>query len=174
VREHSVRHRCLTAVRELDIPEPFDLTEFVTRLEHHRSRKIHLVAIPPMPDGLCGMCVPMGTTDYIFHEEGSSPLHREHIIMHELGHAIMEHEGGGLPVDAVAPLLFPTLDPELVRHVLGRTAYSTREEKEAETLATMILRRAHRPLHHDLQIAPEHADVLRRLEATWGRPRRRT
>ena len=173
MRGQGVRDRCLTAMRQLDIPDPFDLAEFIDRLERQRSRKIQLVAIPAMPDGLCGMCVPTGGSDYIFHEEGSSPLHREHIIMHELGHAIMAHEGDGLSVKDLAPLLFPTLNPELVHRVLGRTAYSTREEKEAETLATLILRRAHPPLHQDLQVAPEHADVVGRLEATWGRPRRR-
>lgn len=173
MRGKSVRQRCHAVVRQLDVPDPFNLTEFIARLERQRARKIQLVAIPAMPGGLCGLCVPMNTSDYIFHEEGSSPLHREHIIMHELGHAIMDHDGSGLPIEGVASLLFPTLNPDLVRRVLGRTAYSTREEKEAETLATLILRRAHRPLDQDLQVAPEHAKVVGRLEDTWGRPRRR-
>jgi hypothetical protein len=38
--------------------------------------------------------------------------------------------------------LFPSLDPRLVRSVLGRSRYADPEEREAETVASLILERA--------------------------------
>lgn len=172
---HSVRQRCHAMLTTLDIPAPWDLNEFLARLERRRGRSIRVIPLPQMPRELCGIYVPTDTVDYVFHDDGASPLHREHIIMHEIGHVIFGHDNGGLSVDDVAPLLFPRLDPAIVRRVLGRTAtYQRREEAEAETLATMIMRRADRDLPApEPSVDPEDAEVLHRLEDTWGRPRRR-
>ena len=41
-------------------------------------------------------------------------------------------------------LLVPDVDQALIRLILGRSAYSTTEEREAETLASLILSSAAR------------------------------
>lgn len=71
----------------------------------------------------------MGTAsvDYVFYEAQTTPLHREHIVLHELGHILFGHHSlEGEEADGGAPV------------VLGRTNYTTRQEQEAEMLASMI------------------------------------
>ena len=41
--------------------------------------------------------------------------------------------------DQLVSLLAPDVDETLIRLILGRSAYSTTEEREAETLASLIL-----------------------------------
>ena len=54
-----------------------------------------------------------------------------------LGHGGSKGTGRDL-----ADLLAPDVNPALVRLVLGRSAYTTAEERDAETLASLILGQA--------------------------------
>jgi hypothetical protein len=119
-----------------------------------------------LPLGLpCGLLVGTPDADFIVHGDHLSPLHAEHIDMHELGHLLLGHSGdtgdrsaaaatpsaigrasGDAPASAVdedlaAALasLLPALSPELIRLMLGRTAYQDREEREAETFASLLM-----------------------------------
>ncbi|MBA4864052.1 hypothetical protein H1V43_22375 [Streptomyces sp. PSKA54] len=79
----------------------------------------------------------MENTDHIFVEDATSPLHRDHIVLHEISHMLLGHT----PRQTLTPA-FRHLDAELVRGVLGRTSYETEEERSAETLAGLIATRA--------------------------------
>ena len=80
------------------------------------------------------MWIATDEADCIFHEEGTTPFHKTHIVLHEIAHMLLDHRGGGAWQD-LARLLAPDVDPGLARLILGRTAYTTVEEQEAETLA---------------------------------------
>ncbi|MFJ5550352.1 hypothetical protein [Streptomyces sp. NPDC093225] len=95
-----------------------------------RGRPIRLHPLPKeaAESGVCGLWVGTATVDYVFYEAQTSRLHQEHIVLHELGHILFDHnslEGqdsgsGDTPV------------------ILGRTNYTTRQEQEAEMLASLI------------------------------------
>ncbi|BCJ52549.1 hypothetical protein Asp14428_40240 [Actinoplanes sp. NBRC 14428] len=96
----------------------------------------------PMP-GLargapCGLWISVAGADYVFYDPGTSRLHAEHIVLHELGHMLSGHTTGLDLDNAAVALLVPDLDPRTVRTVLGRVGYTTAQEREAEMLASLI------------------------------------
>jgi hypothetical protein len=78
--------------------------------------------------------------DHVFHARGASALHRQNIVLHEIGHMICDHriDTGGAALAAI----LTDLDPAMVRRVLLRTRYSAPEEEEAEMIAALILEQA--------------------------------
>ncbi|MFD0855722.1 hypothetical protein ACFQ07_26000, partial [Actinomadura adrarensis] len=135
-------------------------------------RALRVVPVAAMPDGLCGVCVSTAGADYVYIMAGTTPFHREHIALHEIGHLLAGHQGG-VGVEDLAGLLLPDLDPALVRAVLGRTSYTSEQEREAEYFATLVLERS-LPARRQADAAqPEAvlAEVLGRIEDTWAAPR---
>ncbi|TMQ92731.1 hypothetical protein ETD83_26690 [Actinomadura soli] len=101
---------------------------------------------------------------------GTTRFHREHIALHEIGHLLAGHQTG-VGVGDLASVLLPDLSPTMVRAVLGRTSYTSEQEREAEYFATLLLDRS-RPGRSSRRVAaadPAVAAVLGRLEDTWGR-----
>ncbi len=41
--------------------------------------------------GACGLWLGTDNADYVFYEARTAPLHREHIILHEIGHVLCDH-----------------------------------------------------------------------------------
>ncbi|HLI52105.1 MAG TPA: hypothetical protein VKU87_09920 [Thermomicrobiaceae bacterium] len=75
----------------------------------------------------------------IFYEEATTPLHQEHIILHELCHLVCDHQAPIVAPAEVRQLLFPDLNLETVERILRRSGYLAQEEQEAEMLASLIL-----------------------------------
>jgi hypothetical protein len=69
-------------------------------------------------------------------------MHREHIVLHEIGHMVLDHNDFANDQGQISALL-TDLSPHLVQRLLARTDYSTRQEQEAEMLASPIRTRAH-------------------------------
>ncbi|MFF3327536.1 hypothetical protein [Streptomyces sp. NPDC002889] len=112
---------------------PFSLDDLCTRIAERRGRAVQLHPLPEeaAQSGVCGLWVGTDSVDYVFYEARTSRLHQEHIVLHELGHILFGHNflegeesGDGIPV------------------VRGRTDYTTREEQEAEMLASLIRTKA--------------------------------
>lgn len=146
MRGRDLHRRCQRVVAQLDVPSPFDVRALCRGVAQRRGRPIQLL---PMRDGsvLSGLWVATPTTDYIAYETSTSPLHRDHIILHELGHVLCDHAAAGLVGDE-HPALLPSVDATVVRRVLGRTSYTADQEREAELIASLIsvgARRADRP-----------------------------
>ncbi len=162
----AVRRRCEATLRQVEVPSPFDVEAFCAALSERRGRRIHLC---PMNMGVspCGVWLALPAADYIFYEDGTTRLHREHIVLHELGHVLSDHVPTDVLDEEVIKALMPDLDLRMVRRVLGRTSYSAVEEQEAEMLASLVLERASRAtLAEARTAAPEVASVLDRLEST--------
>lgn len=130
------RHAAI--VRELELPVPFDLGQFVARLELQRDRPIRLRLFNFGPGCPCGLWIGTADADYIYHEAGTTPLHSTHIALHEIAHMMLGHRHTAA-WDQLISLLAPDVDQALIQRILGRSAYGTAEEREAETLASLIL-----------------------------------
>lgn len=142
VKLHRLRKRCEQIAAEVEIPEPFDIKKLCDLLGERRGRPIHLVPIRLPAHAVCGMCVPTGEFDAIFFEQDTSPLHQLLIIGHELGHLLAGHRATEVLDPDASRLLLPDLDPQLVRRSLGRSNYAAAEEREAEMIGSLLLRRA--------------------------------
>jgi hypothetical protein len=85
------------------------------------------------------------------------------IAVHELAHMLLGHSSTGDGALRLAGLLAPDVSPDVTRMFLGRSAFFTADEQEAETLASLILTRASarpaaRPAGHGAG----------RLRVAWG------
>jgi hypothetical protein len=165
-----LRQRCEARLRELELPVPFNLHAFCDALGARRGRPIRLCPATSLA-GPCGLWAAGTTDDYIFYEQATSPLHQEHIVLHEASHMLCGHRPARVSDDEASRLLFPDLDAAMVKRVLGRAAYSAVEEQEAELLASLILERAGRTGLAPARAAdPEVAALVDRLEAALEKP----
>jgi hypothetical protein len=135
-----LRQRCERKLLTLELPVPFNARRLCDRLAQDRGRPIVLKPFSG-GEGPFGLWVAGPSIDAIFFERDTSPLHQEHIILHEACHIICDHYPASVSAAAFSQLLFPDLHPEMVRRLLQRAGYSTDEEREAELLASLILRR---------------------------------
>jgi len=125
-------------VRGLKMPVPFDLGRFAAGLERQRDRPIRLRPFSSAPGCPCGLWTGTADADYIYHEAGTTPFHATHIAVHQIAHMLLGHQHTKA-WDQIISLLAPDVDQALIQLILGRSAYSTSEEREAETLASLIL-----------------------------------
>ncbi|MCC3651153.1 toxin [Streptomyces sp. S07_1.15] len=123
---------------ELDLPKVADVAELCRYLGEIRERPITVVPMQMPASHPCGMWVAARDEDLIFYDANTTSAHREHIILHELGHIICCHRGAGWLDEASARLLFPNLDPDLVRDMLLRATYDDVQEQEAEIIAYLL------------------------------------
>ena len=84
------RHAAM--IRGLQVPVPFDLSQFVAGLERQRGRPIGLHSFSFGPGGLCGLWIGTAEADYIYHEAGTTPFHATHIALHEIAHMLLGHQ----------------------------------------------------------------------------------
>ncbi|MFJ8166618.1 toxin [Streptomyces sp. NPDC096136] len=126
---------------ELGLPEVSDVAELCRHLGEARDRPILLVPMQMPSSHPCGMWVAARDEDLIFYDANTTSAHQEHIILHELGHIICCHRGAGGLDEAAARLLFPDLDPDLVRDMLLRATYDDVQEQEAEIIAYLLAQR---------------------------------
>lgn len=128
-------------VDALDLPKVADVAELCRYLGEIRDRPITLVPLPMPASHPCGIWVAARDEDLIFYDANTTSAHQEHIILHELGHIICCHRGAGWLDEASARLLFPNLDPDLVRDMLLRATYDDVQEQEAEVIAYILAQR---------------------------------
>ncbi|WFE36458.1 ImmA/IrrE family metallo-endopeptidase [Micromonospora sp. WMMD975] len=172
VKLHRLRKRCEQIAAEVEIPTPFDIQRLCDLLGERRGRPIHLMPIRLPALTVCGMYVPTGDFDAIFYEQDTSPLHQLLIIGHELGHLLAGHHATTALDPDASRLLLPDLDPQLVQRSLGRSNYAAAEEREAEMIGSLLLRRA-RAGHEaepDSPLDDRHTELYGRLRRSLEHP----
>ncbi|MER8073373.1 hypothetical protein ABTZ59_34505 [Streptomyces sp. NPDC094034] len=159
-----LRERCRKIIDGLEISRPLDVTALCVRIGNQRGRPVRLVPLD-MPVSLSGLWLSIADYDAILYESRTSKVHQDHIILHEIGHLLAEHNATPAIEDEVLRLLMPNVDPQMIRAMLGRTRYSNPEEQEAELIASLLLERAGRwrPLKKWTP-RPTTAAIARRLE----------
>ncbi|MFF4104726.1 toxin [Streptomyces sp. NPDC001903] len=128
-------------IAALGLPEGADVDELCRHLGATRDRPITLVPMPMPASQPCGMWVAARDEDLIFYDANTTGAHQEHIVLHELGHIICGHRGPGVLDEASSRILFPNLDPALVRDMLLRATYDDVQEQEAEVIAYLLSQR---------------------------------
>ncbi|WP_157777903.1 hypothetical protein [Nocardia terpenica] len=129
---------------EITLPRPFSVQALCDSIARQRNRRLYLHPLSEQSgEGMpCGMWIATDAADHIFFEQKTSSFHRDHIILHEIGHILCGHNVVQL-LEQDYPLLSDgKTDDSLVRRALGRTSYTTRQEQEAEMVASLILERA--------------------------------
>ena len=159
----TARRRCAAIAAGLDIPRPFDLDVLLARVAASRGRKIYLHSMVSGPGIPCGLWLGTAKADHIFTEAGTSPWHRTQIAVHELAHMLLGHGTAGDGAVRLACLLAPDVSPALIRMFLGRGVFFPAEERDAETLASMVLTRA-----RATPAARPAGYGAGRLQAAWG------
>jgi hypothetical protein len=150
VRERVLRRRCRRLLNELDIRPPLDIEELCRRVGETRGKPIRLVPHPIPVPGPFGVWITTENADYILYQQETSKAHQGHIVLHELGHILAGHNSDEEDDALLAELYpdvepdalrerYPDLEPDAVRRALRRTSYDTEREREAETVATIIL-----------------------------------
>ena len=138
----GLRWRSERRLRGIRVPRPFNLDAFCAEVAARRGRPLIRRPVPGLAaEAPCGMWIATDRTDHIFYDPGTSPLHAEHIVLHELAHILCDHSGSA----GALARLFPDLDPAAVRRVLGRVSYTTEQEREAEMVASLIRGRSAPP-----------------------------
>lgn len=162
----ALRRRYAARIRDLPIPIPFDVQVFTSMVADRRHRPIVLQPMPLLGEPF-GAWVEAPSVDVVFYEQRTTPLHQQHIILHELGHVLCDHRG----IVGTAPAPPPSPDTDqlaerlrLLRH--GR--YTGAEEQEAEMIATLILAGVTGAQANTRDVTPHVADTLRLLDILEG------
>lgn len=153
----ALRRHCRHRLRMLRLPDPVDVPSLYRLVEARRARPLVLSGING-DGGIHGVLLSTDRADYIFYEQRTTPSHREHIILHEICHLLLDHGSREVESGALAAL-FPHLDTRLVRRLLLRSSYENREEQEAEFLASLILGHASRTPPYGTDDGDDHAEV---------------
>jgi hypothetical protein len=165
VGRNWLRERCLAALQQVEIPDPFDIQAFANQVSRHRGRPVRLV---PKDDvqGPCGAWLPSHEGDYVFYEPNTGHFHRDHIVLHELGHLLMGHDAQSFWTDE-APTLLPDLDLKVIAtHMLARSSHDDPVEQEAEMIATLVQERVRRRVRGGHQSGAE--ELSKRLHVALG------
>lgn len=159
-RIRRLLRECDSEFVKWDVPVPFDISALVEHLSRRRDRLIHLVPMAMGGDRPSGIWLALAAMDVVVYEADTSRTHQEHIIAHELAHIVFGYASSSPVDDSALSLLFPDLDPGLVRDMLNRAEYCDAHELEAEVMASVILRRMN-PRQAE---TGTHEDMLTRLE----------
>lgn len=150
MRERELRRWCRAMLNELDIHPPLDVAELCRRVAKQRGRSIRLLPHPIPVPGPFGVWIATAQADYIVYQQETTTSHQAHIVLHELGHILAGHSSDEQDDDLFAQLYpdtepnavrnrYPDLATDAVRRALQRTCYDTAQEREAETVDTIIL-----------------------------------
>jgi hypothetical protein len=128
---------------DLTLPDPFRIEDFCDVVSERRGKPMLLLPIPnPHEEGEPnGAWIETRDLDYVFYAEGTSPLHRNMIIGHELGHMWFEHPSDEINIEAFTEA-FPLLASTAILRMMGRHAYTREQENDAELFGHVLLDQA--------------------------------
>jgi hypothetical protein len=127
-----------------------------------------------MPADAPGLLVSAVGRFWLFFERYTTELHQEHVKLHEVGHLLLAHEATDVLDPDTSRRLLPNLDPATVKRMLQRTRYTKQQERDAETVASLILEQANRWRPESEWTAPPGtADMRARISRSLEHPTER-
>jgi Zn-dependent peptidase ImmA (M78 family) len=158
--------RYAARIRDLPIPIPFDTQIFTCAVADRRGRPIVLQPMPLLGETF-GAWIEESSVDVVFYEQHTTSLHQQHIILHELGHILCNHQG--IDADEIRSSSLPGTRQSGERlRALRNGRYTEEEEREAEMFATLILTRVMSAQANTTTLDPDITDTLRLLDSLEG------
>ncbi|MGW2822157.1 secondary metabolite protein [Streptomyces sp. NPDC001443] len=169
-RERRLWAACEEQLQGLQVQRPFTIEAFCEALSIRRSRRIVLHQLPDDGGvkGPCGLWLAFRSEDHIWHAPATSQRHRTQVILHEIGHMLLQHTNDFTSSSLLAALP-PEIAPSRIRAVFGRTHYATEQELDAELTASIL-----RNVIDTLPTAPSTtwSGLLTQVDDTMAHPRR--
>ncbi|MGG8408926.1 hypothetical protein ACM614_21220 [Streptomyces sp. 12297] len=170
----GLRTQYESLIGRFTLSHPFEVEELCSAIAAERGRPLHLLPMPaamPAGAGVCGMWVSFGTSDHVYYNVVTSRPHQTHIVLHELAHILLDHREPTAPEPEMLAQLFPDLDPAMAARLLGRTRTkaTTRQEQEAELLASVMWQHFNVAPAAAASAPPETADTLHRVIGALSR-----
>lgn len=135
------RRRMRSVARQLELPPLSTVEELCAAVADRCGRPVRLEPRRMRVGEPSGFVERRADADVIHFEQETSGLHQAHIICHELAHLLCGHLAEVPPPEAdPARVELPTIDPDVLRLVLGRSHYDDAAEEEAEVLGAELLR----------------------------------
>ncbi|MFJ1756685.1 hypothetical protein [Kitasatospora sp. NPDC088134] len=140
------RRRMRAVARELRLPPLSTAEELCAAVSAHLGRPIRIEPRRMRVGEPSGFVERLSDEDVVHVEQETSGLHRAHIVCHELAHLLCGHLSEPALLDPAllgpdgASVDLPTIDPEMLRLVLGRSHYDDAAEEEAEVLGAELMR----------------------------------
>ncbi|NLG54525.1 MAG: hypothetical protein GX542_02570 [Rhodococcus sp.] len=151
-RFRSTRGRIERIVRKLDLPADWTAEEFLAAVEGYRNRPIRRLALPANEEvpQLCGLWFECPSFDLILHRPSAQREREQFIVAHEVGHILVDPEGGTTLDLNPSELAASLTGMDLATHGIdvGQVAaargggYERRSEYEAELFATLVMAKA--------------------------------
>lgn len=136
--ESTIRRTAIEMFRGLDISPSADIEDICERLGEVRNRPVRLMPRSFPDTSAFGLWLKTDSSDIIVYERDATPDHRRHIIRHEIGHVLFDHESEPRSDDEAIRALVPTLPLSVVQNALRRSCYETAAEWEAEVFASVM------------------------------------
>lgn len=140
----TIRRDCRRLLRRIDLTPPFSIGQLCQRVGELHGREIRLIPAD-CPTQIFGLGMPAPGAYYIIFQQRTTAAHREHIVLHEIGHLVaghFQHDPGDGPPVAADNALGPAADARVLiaahLQVLHRSRYDTTQEWEAEMIATTL------------------------------------
>lgn len=123
------------------LPDDGDVAGLLRNVEAERGREIVLLKRPMPVDAPSGLWVSVPDRDYVVVPEAAPHSRLGAIVCHEIAHMLLGHRG---EADLRAADLAPDIDKSVVARFLGRHGYEADQEREAESLGTLLAAEAAR------------------------------
>lgn len=172
-KRHQLRRRCDQALRDLYIPEPWDLRQCLDALSERRRRPILLSEAPELAtQAISAQWWKEAEADIILYAPTMSVFYLELNVFHELGHMLCGHDNSspGSPF-AAGDMEALTAAPGAAATIFSRDSrFDDEQEQEAELIAYRLKLLVERDGHVVDDRDPETAHMRSTMRRTLGSP----
>jgi hypothetical protein len=117
----------------------FTVEDFLQHLECRHQRRIQVIALPFAPE-IDGVWIPAQSTDYIFVNQALLPFHRDHTILHEVAHLLLQHRGFTVRQVLDEALWRALGDTPVEGYLRAAAPLNAAQDEEAESFVLLIQR----------------------------------
>lgn len=138
------------ALERMNLPSAVTRDSVVAGVVARRGRPIRLVPVPHrvLRGNHFGMWLARVSDDVIVFTDDTSDMHATHIVCHEIAHMELHHDREPVGDTTLDPAqlrdLAPSVGSSEIVSAFGRSNYSSKQEYDAELLATHIMARVNR------------------------------
>ncbi|MBX3037422.1 MAG: hypothetical protein KF758_10990 [Anaerolineales bacterium] len=136
MEDQGITQKVRKIYKEWGLPSAEGIDDVISLIESKRKKKIEVFE-HFLPKGLNGLWAPTSSRDCIFLHIAATPIHKQHILTHELSHLLLGHT----PLLTGSEQIYTFLTSYIteVRGHLARSSFDAQEEQEAELMGSLLL-----------------------------------